>query len=47
MITLFHRDFFDVTKPVIIVEVPFYTKNEVSLKQFMRKFYNLTGNKFD
>ena len=27
--------FFDIAKPVIIVEVPFCTKNEVSSKQFL------------
>ena len=36
MITLFHQDvLFDIAKPVITVEVPFWTKNEVSSKQFM------------
>ena len=39
--------FFDIAKPVIIIEVSFCTKNEVSSKQFMRKFHNFTGSKFD
>ena len=39
--------FFDIAKPVIVIEVPFCTKNEVSSKQFMRKFHNFTGSKFD
>ena len=39
--------FFDIAKLVIIAEVPFCTKNEVSSKQFMRKFHNFTGSKFD
>ena len=39
--------FFDIAKPVIIVEVPFCTKNEVSSKQFKWKFHNFTGSKFD
>ena len=47
MITLFHWDFFDIAKPIIIIEVPFCTKNEVSSKQFMQKFHNFIGSKFD
>ena len=39
--------FFVIAKPVIIAAVPFCTKNEVSSKQFMRKFHNFTGSKFD
>ena len=39
--------FFDIAKPVIIIEVPFCTKNEVSSKEFMRKFHNFAGSKFD
>ena len=38
---------FDIVKPVIITEVPFCIKNEVSSKQFLQKFHNFTGNKFD
>ena len=47
MITLFHHVLFDIAKPVIVVEVPFCTKHEVSSKQFMQKFHNFTGRKFD
>ena len=39
--------FFDIAKPVIIIEVPLCTKNEVSSKQFMWKFHNFTGIKVD
>ena len=39
--------FFDIAKPVIVIEVPFCTKNEVSSKQFMRQFHNFTASKFD
>ena len=39
--------FFNVAKPVIIVENPFCTNNEVSPKHFMRTFHNFTGIKFD
>ena len=38
---------FDIVKPVIITEVPFCIKTEVSSKQFLQKFHNFTGNKFD
>ena len=38
---------FDIARPVIIVEVPFCTKNGISSKQLMRKFYNFTGSKLD
>ena len=41
------QGFFDIGKPVIIVEVHFCTKNEASLKLFMRKFHNFAGSKFD
>ena len=40
-------ELFDIAKPVIIVEVPFCAKNKVYSKQFMRKFHNFTGSKFD
>ena len=47
-ITLFQQDVsFDIAKPIIVVEVLFCTKTEVSSKQFMQKFYNFTGSKFD
>ena len=36
--------FFDIAKPVIIEEVPFCTKNEISSKQCRQKFHNLTGS---
>ena len=39
--------FFDIAKPVIIKEVPFCTKNEVSSKEVMQTFHNFTGSKFD
>ena len=39
--------FFDIPKPVIIIEVNFCTKDEVSSKQFTQKFHNFTGGKFD
>ena len=38
---------FDIAKPVIIIEVSFCTKNEVSSKQFMRKFHNFKRAAFD
>ena len=41
------RGCFDIGKPIIIVEVPFCTKNELSSKQFIGKFYNFTRSKFD
>ena len=34
------------TKPVIIIQVLFCTKNEIYSKQFMPKFHNFTGGKF-
>ena len=36
--------FVDIAKPVIIKEVPFCTKNEISSKQCRQKFHNLTGS---
>ena len=39
--------FFNIAKPVIIVEVPFCTKNEFSSKHFMWKFHNFIGSKYD
>ena len=38
---------FDISKPVVIVKVPFCTKNEVCSKQFIQKFHNFTGSNFD
>ena len=39
--------FFDIAEPVIIVEVSFCTKNEVSSKLFLRNFHNFTESTFD
>ena len=39
--------FLDIAKSVIIVEVSFCTNNEISSKQFLRKFLNFRGSKFD
>ena len=39
--------FFDIAKPAFIAKVPLCTKNEVSSKEFMRKFHNFTVSKFD
>ena len=39
--------FLEIAKSVIIVEVSFCTNNEISSKQFLRKFHNFTGSKFD
>ena len=39
--------FFDTAKSIIIIEVPFCTKNEVFQHQYVQKFHNFTGSKFN
>ena len=39
--------FFDVSLPVILIELLYCDKNEVASKQFIKKFDKFTNDKYD
>ena len=39
--------FFDIPKKVVLVDIPYYPKNEEFSKRFMKKFDVFTDNKYD
>ena len=39
--------FFDVKLPVILIEIPYFDKNEVASKQFIKKFNKFINDKYD
>ena len=41
------ESFFEKPKPVILNEIPFCVKNEITSKQFIKKFNYFTNYKFD
>ena len=41
------QNFFEIAKPVILIEIPFCVKNEIASKQFIKKFNRFTNHKFD
>ena len=41
------QNFFEIPKPVILIEIPFCVKNEIASKQFIKKFNRFTNHKFD
>ena len=44
---LIPQNFFEVSKPVILIEMPFSVKNEIASKQLIKKFNCFTSFKFD
>ena len=46
MSTLYHLIFFEIAKESILVEFPYYPKNELVAKRFFSKFHQLTNQKF-
>ena len=44
---LIPQNFFEIPKPIILIEIPFCVKNEIASKQFIKKFNHFTNYKFD
>ena len=44
---LIPQNFFEMPKPVILIEMPFCVKNEIASKQFNKKFNYFTNYKLD
>ena len=44
---LIPQSFFEIPKPVILIEIPFCVKNEIASKQFVQKFNYFTNYTFD
>ena len=37
---------FEITKPFILIEIPYCELNEIKLKHFLKKFHKVTNNSF-
>ena len=44
---LIPQNFFEIPKPVILIEIPFCVKNQIASKQLIKKFNYFTNYKFD
>ena len=38
---------FEVKEPFLLLEIPYYEQNETPSKQFLKKFHQFTGEKYD
>ena len=38
---------FEVKKPFLLLEIPYCEQNEKASKQFIKKFHQFTGEKYD
>ena len=38
---------FEVKEPFLLIEIPYYEQNEIASKQFIEKFHQFTGEKYD
>ena len=40
-------DFFDISKPLVLAEIPYHHKNETLSKRFIKIFHELTNNLYE